>query len=421
MSLSRAVLSGISCKACSATVARSTLLVASSTLRASWAPSTSFQRSISSTPRRGEEKHNLATAGPEFNFLDITSGAATPSPSSDQVVDPSIEDEFDELDEAEFDALDGTETAATSTTSPDTSLPWYLQNRSAPTPQQAAIIPDLPPQPPPLLPTLLDYIANTAGLDEIQLFDLRHLDPPPALGPKLIMLICTARSEKHLHVSADRFCRYLRREHGLRANAAGLLGRNELKIKLRRKAKRMKMLANVGGGNPGDPDAMANLDDGIRTGWICCTVGKVEAHPKDTKMPGDDVEGFVGFREGKPGVNIVVQMFTDEKRAETDLETLWGGVLKTHERKDSAAEALVKELDDGVEEGAEEDLEAVREKMAAEQAPRRPAPPPPEPATPSPKHQFKAPRPSAGDVFPPAPSPRRLQQMRRIHAVGLRT
>jgi len=186
----------------------------------------------------------------------------------------------------------------------------------------------------------------------------------------------------------------------------------------------MKMLANVGGGNPGDADPMANLDDGIRTGWICCTVGKVEAHPEDTKMPGDDVEGFVGFREGKPGVNVVIQMFTEEKRAETDLETLWGGVLKTHERKDTAAEALVKELDQDANEEAEEDLDAVREKRAAEQAPRwqapQPPPPPPAPVNPSPTFK-KAPRPSAGDVFPPASSPRRLQSMRRIHTVGIRT
>lgn len=160
--------------------------------------------------------------------------------------------------------------------------------------------------------------------------DLRHLDPPPALGSKLIMIVGTARSEKHLHVSADRFCRWLRREHNLRANAAGLLGRNELKIKLRRKAKRMKMLANVGG-----KEEFTNLDDGIRTGWICVTVGKIEAHKEDTFIPGmSGPEEFIGFREGGTGVNIVVQMFTEEKREEIDLERLWSGVLKTKEKMD---------------------------------------------------------------------------------------
>ena len=235
----------------------------------------------------------------------------------------------------------------------DNAIPWYLRQQSSvqsPT-LNPAEVPDLPPNPPPLLQTLLEYVSITAGLDDLQLLDLRNLDPPPALGPKLIMIIATARSEKHLHVAADRFCRWLRREHGLKANAAGLLGRNELKIKLRRKAKRMRMLANVGGAAP-----EGNIDDGIRTGWICCTLGKLEAHPDDTHMPGADVEQFVGFRDIKPGVNVVVQMFTEEKRAETDLETLWGGVLRTHQRKDKSADEALKELEQDIED-LEEDAE----------------------------------------------------------------
>jgi hypothetical protein len=211
------------------------------------------------------------------------------------------------------------------------SIPWYLRRSQADTPSEpTADIPDLPPNPPPLLSTLLNHIAINLGLDNLNIMDLRQLDPPPALGSKLIMIVGTARSEKHLHVSADRFCRWLRREHNLRANAAGLLGRNELKIKLRRKAKRMKMLANVGG-----KEEFANLDDGIRTGWICVTLGRVEAHVDDTFVPGfSGPEEFVGFREGGTGVNIVVQMFTEEKREEIDLERLWSGVLKTKEKQE---------------------------------------------------------------------------------------
>lgn len=206
------------------------------------------------------------------------------------------------------------------------------------------------------------------------------------------MIICTARSEKHLHVSADRFCRYLRREHGLRANAAGLLGRNELKIKLRRKAKRMKMLANVGGVEP-----EGNIDDGIRTGWICCTVGKIEAHPEDTEIPGAGVEEFVGFRDVKPGVNVVVQMFTEEKRAEIDLESLWNGVLKTHVRQDNHAEEALKMAEEGIDE--EDEAIAEMRRLAS-------APPP--------SRQFSKLRPMASDVFPPSShsEPFRQQQLR---------
>ncbi|KAF2655583.1 hypothetical protein K491DRAFT_692783 [Lophiostoma macrostomum CBS 122681] len=326
--------------------------------------------------------------------------------------------------------------AAETTTSP--SVPWYLQvnrdrERTAPDTEQAArvAIPDLPHNPPPLLQTLLEYMSITAGLDDLDLLDLRHLDPPPALGPKLIMIIGTARSEKHLHVSADRFCRYLRREHGLKANAAGLLGRNELKIKLRRKAKRMKMLANVGG-NTTEP--LQNLDDGIRTGWICCTVGKIEAHPEDTEMPGADVENFVGFRDVKPGVNVVFQMFTEEKRAEIDLETLWGGVLNTHDRKDARADEQLKDLIDDIEAGEEkveaaeaaerEALRAEREARKAERSPTTRSPAVEQscesfPAAPVRSQQWSRPSATKGDIFPPSSPRDTVRQIRRLHTVGL--
>lgn len=304
----------------------------------------------------------------------------------------------------------GDPTPTPSTTTPP--IPWYLKQQSAPrAPVLAAHIPDLPPNPPPILPALLEYLAITAGLDDLHLLDLRDLDPPPALGPKLIMLLATARSERHLHVAADRFARWLRREHGLKANAAGLLGCNELKIKLRRKAKRMRMLANVGGAMP-----EGNIDDGIRTGWICCTLSKVEAHPEDTHMPGDDVTEFVGFREVKPGVNVVVQMFTEEKREETDLETLWGGVLRTRKREEGRADETLALL--------ERDLEELEvEEMEEKEANVREAAPVEKPATPPLQQQFKRPKPSAGDAFPDVDqvlSRKQMRgQMRRLHTVGL--
>lgn len=229
------------------------------------------------------------------------------------------------------------------------------------------------------------------------------------------MIIGTARSEKHLHVAADRFCRYLRREHSLKANAAGLLGRNELKIKLRRKAKRMRMLANVGGAAP-----EGNIDDGIRTGWICCTLGKIEAHSNDMHMPGDNVQEFVGFREVKPGVNVVVQMFTEEKRVETDLETLWGGVLRTHQRRDQSAGEALQELEQDIEELELEDseLEEVSEAKVTAQSPNVDRAQDSPGLTPAP--QFYRPRPSPGDAFPSAMDSGPRRQLRRLHTLGFR-
>ncbi|KAF3045720.1 ATPase synthesis protein 25 mitochondrial [Didymella keratinophila] len=375
------------------------------TSRTAYVSKSAFSTSIS----RKKDTEDPTNTDPEYAFLDAQdpvedSVAATESAIHPEQSPASVTEPLGD---------------ATPTPSPAAAaIPWYLRQQSAPrAPVQAAQIPDLPTNPPPILAELLEYLAVTAGLDDLTLLDLRELDPPPALGPKLIMLLATARSERHLHVSADRFARWLRREHGLKANAAGLLGRNELKIKLRRKAKRMRMLANVGGTMP-----EGNIDDGIRTGWICCTLSKVEAHPEDTHMPGDDVKEFVGFREVKPGVNIVVQMFTEEKRAETDLETLWGGVLRTKKREERSADEQLRELEQDLEDletdDAQERAANVREQTAnVEEAGKTQQPP----ATPV--QQFRRPKPSAGDAFPDAaevPSSKQMRgQMRRLHTVGL--
>lgn len=350
-------------------------------------------RDFTSSAKQLRDRDDLFTSDPEYAFLadETEPGKKVPAQQEEpksgeqeslEEDQQLLEEEQELIDEEE--ALDAREAAPAASAA--SSIPWYLrQQQSVPQVQTPAHVPDLPPNPPPLLDTILQYVSVTAGLDDLELLDLRHLDPPPALGPKLIMIIATARSEKHLHVAADRFARWLRREHGLKANAAGLLGRNELKIKLRRKAKRMRMLANVGGAMP-----EGNIDDGIRTGWICCTLSKIEAHPEDQHMPGDHVKDFVGFRDVKPGVNVVVQMFTEEKRAETDLETLWGGVVKTHQRYNEAADEKLGVVDADAEDGT------AFEPYGKETPDEPGAPPPPPP------QQFHRPRSTKGDMFPSA-------------------
>ena len=209
-------------------------------------------------------------------------------------------------------------------------LPWYLQMK---TPQRVTSpladrqrLPDLPPNPPPLLQPMLEHISVELGLDDLSLLDLRNLDPPPALGSNLLMVLGTARSEKHLHVSADRFCRWLRTEYKLSPFADGLLGRGELKLKMRRKARRAKILSRVGSTETG------NTDDGIRTGWVCVNVGAVE---DGITSPDNDssLEGYVGFGADTEGVKIVIQMLTGEKREELELERLWGQALARQDRR----------------------------------------------------------------------------------------
>lgn len=201
------------------------------------------------------------------------------------------------------------------------SIPWYLQIDTptrAPQPlSERQQIPKLPDTPPPILEPLLKQISIDLGIDSLTLLDLRKLDPPAALGANLMMLLGTARSERHLHVSADRLCRWLRSNYKLRPDADGLLGRNELKLKLKRKAKRAKLL-----GSAADEDG----DDGVRTGWVCVDLGTVEADPTAVEAP--QRKDFVGFGRRVDGVRIVVQLLTEEKREEIELEKLWEGILR---------------------------------------------------------------------------------------------
>lgn len=207
---------------------------------------------------------------------------------------------------------------------PTSHVPWYLQEDTPVSDSQISSrdqIPDLPEDPPAILSPFLDYVFRDLGLDELKLIDLRGLETPPALGANVIMIIGTARSVKHLNVSADRLCRWLRSNYKLSPYADGLLGRNELKIKLRRKARRARLASRSG-------VMFDDKDDGITTGWICVNAGVVEESPVLEKD-----ETFEGFGKVGRGTRIVVQIFTEEKRAEVDLESLWQGALDRAERE----------------------------------------------------------------------------------------
>ncbi|KHJ30203.1 putative atpase synthesis protein 25 [Erysiphe necator] len=200
-------------------------------------------------------------------------------------------------------------------------VPWYLREESSqtlaqPFPERQRI-PDLPELSPLILEPLMKHISINLGLDYLSLLDLRELNPPPALGANLLMLLATARSERHLHVSADRLCRWLRSEFKLRPDADGLLGRNELKKRVKRKANKAKLIGKH----------LESIDDGIRSDWICVNVGTVndlESLTQEEKGP----RSFTGFGQRTKGVKIVVQLLTAEKREVIGLEKLWNEVLK---------------------------------------------------------------------------------------------
>lgn len=201
--------------------------------------------------------------------------------------------------------------------------PWYLQEEPPRHPtlvQDLQPLPDIPRFTPPILKNLVKYVFEDMGLDNLNLMDLRTLDPPPALGPALIMLFGTARSERHLHVAAGNLKSWLR-QNGINAHADGLLGRNELKIKLRRRQRKAKLL--------GTSATTLGRDDGISTGWICVNLGTIGSPvPQDETSVESDDGRFAGFGVRQTGVTtIVVQIMTESKRQELDLETLWSRIL----------------------------------------------------------------------------------------------
>ncbi|RSM14388.1 ATPase synthesis protein 25, mitochondrial [Fusarium oligoseptatum] len=163
------------------------------------------------------------------------------------------------------------EVLATSDVVPETNeeaesedVPWFLEVEPPrhPESQHKVELPKIPEDAPEVVGPMIKYIFEDMGLDDISLLDLRDLDPPAALGPNLIMLFGTARSERHLHISSGRFVRWLKKNYNISARADGLIGPGELRTKLRRLRKKAKLLGTNTAIIPGG-------DNGISTGWVC--------------------------------------------------------------------------------------------------------------------------------------------------------
>ncbi|TQV92738.1 hypothetical protein V2A60_009203 [Cordyceps javanica] len=206
--------------------------------------------------------------------------------------------------------------------SPEEDTPWFLEEelpRLAPSHHQQTL-PVAPEGAPAVIDPMMKYIFEDMGLDDLALFDLRELDPHAALGPNLIMVFGTARSEKHLHVSAGRFVRWIRKHHQFEAKADGLIGAGELRTKLRRLRKKAKLMGT-------NANIIPRGDNGISTGWICVSFNTDDG--VSTVDANFDATGrMAGFDAGAASTTIVVQCMTEARRQELDLETLWEGMLK---------------------------------------------------------------------------------------------
>ncbi|KAG0123810.1 hypothetical protein HOY82DRAFT_212088 [Tuber indicum] len=191
------------------------------------------------------------------------------------------------------------------------SSPWYLRvktpiSRFHPLAERQAL-PALPEDPPPALQAVLDQLSVEEGIDYLKVLDLRALDPAPALGENIVMVIGTARSGRQLHMCSERMCKWLRKEFNMRPFADGLVGRGELKLQQKRARRRGKLTT-----------AESGIEEAA--GWVCITTG---------------------------GQGLVIQLFTQDKREEIDLESLWGKELERDAKKKEAEKRVAEGKEQG--------------------------------------------------------------------------
>ncbi|BFZ59764.1 ATPase synthesis protein 25 mitochondrial [Saitoella coloradoensis] len=194
-------------------------------------------------------------------------------------------------------AIESPETLSPSGESASASVeekPWYLLNDDDIQSQWAApvtpieVIPDLPENPPDFLERLLNYLSSECNLLDLRILDLRNCDPPAAWGEQTIMIVGTAKAERHLRVAGEDLMTWLRKAYNLRPWAEGLPREAQGKIVARRRRK------NLARGKIESPED-------ARNNWVCVDTGR-------------DC--------------LVVHMFTEAGREQINLEGLWEEKLR---------------------------------------------------------------------------------------------
>ncbi|KOS20910.1 ATPase synthesis protein 25 [Escovopsis weberi] len=295
--IARPVSSALACGSCRHAILKAIVSRSASGLQASSAQRAARQTTQHRAPSRGFSAGNALRSEPSSSSQvpAYTRTRTEAEPEADQ--DPQGDDDYQ-----------GT--------------PWFLQEEPPRHPpiQHAVDLPKVPEDAPTFLQPMMKYIYEDMGLDDLSLLDLRDLDPPAALGPNLMMLFGTARSERHLHVSSSRFVRWLKRNHKINARADGLIGPGELRTKLRRLRKKAKLLGTNSSMLPGG-------DNGISTGWVCVNFATDEGGAGETESF-DESGRLSGFGAPTTGTTVVVQVMTEARRNELDLETLWQSLLR---------------------------------------------------------------------------------------------
>ncbi|KAK9450302.1 uncharacterized protein V1518DRAFT_371663 [Limtongia smithiae] len=186
--------------------------------------------------------------------------------------------------------------------------PWYQRAARSSNPHTdsgfgSSIIPDLPTQPPMQLAALVQYLVVDLRLSDVSIVDLRGRET--IHGRNTIMLIASARSERHVGHSAEMLSGYLRRTFGV-TNMMRVLNSEQSKSRTRVYERRFKKKLSR---YAGDVTAYEQaLNAGVARGptWMIF----------DTQVGG-----------------IIVHLVTGEKRWQLDLEGLWSHEIPNYQKR----------------------------------------------------------------------------------------
>ncbi|KAK9236100.1 hypothetical protein V1525DRAFT_380175 [Lipomyces kononenkoae] len=169
------------------------------------------------------------------------------------------------------------------------STPWYLREADThATVTDIAPLPDIPDDGPAEVTEILNYLATDLGLTELSLVDLRNRNTQ--FGPNAIMIVGTARSDRHLIRASEDLRVHLKKTYRAKSRIEGLVSNDNLKIQERRIKKKISKYT-----------------------------GDVSAYENDLRASAKN--SWVFFDSRVKGIHIHV--ITSEKRWQLDLEGLW--------------------------------------------------------------------------------------------------
>ncbi|KAK7206121.1 hypothetical protein BZA70DRAFT_309846 [Myxozyma melibiosi] len=186
------------------------------------------------------------------------------------------------------------------------STPWYLRTAESMKEQEEKVVeplPEMPKNSPKQLESILKYVIDDLGLQEVAVSDLRSM--MTVFGNDAIMVVCTARSERHLNRAAEELRVHLKREFRSKPRIEGLVGKERMKVQERRIKKKLSRYT-----------------------------GDMNSYEKDLRSQNSNSWVFV--KTGIEGIHV--HIITGERRWELDLEGLWGHEMpRLHQRIEDEA------------------------------------------------------------------------------------